>query len=216
MKSVVVVGAQWVTRQQQGRDYLAGSFDYICAWPAGTMPGTHVINRKEKHVLQLYPCGILRPKQQAVIGMGVVVDPGALVNEIEPGEIRSRCKRSFAHQQSCSSDFSLSPRELDRAAKARRGANKIGTTSRGIGPAYEDKMARRGLRMSICLEPALFREKRRVLSPKKTVGERRDGADVDFSHEVEETLRLEKNPRLHLRFRRTGERALEEAELGAV
>src|SRR5207245_1764570 len=82
-------------------------------------------------------------------------------------------------------------RELDRAAESARGANKIGTTSRGIGPAYEDKMARRGLRMCDLLDPALFREKaERVVAEKNRLAKGAYGADIDFSHEVEETLKL--------------------------
>jgi len=82
-------------------------------------------------------------------------------------------------------------RELDRAAESARGANKIGTTSRGIGPAYEDKMARRGLRMCDLLDPALFREKAaRVVAEKNRLAKGAYGADIDFSHEVEETLKL--------------------------
>ena len=82
-------------------------------------------------------------------------------------------------------------RELDKAAENARGANKIGTTSRGIGPAYEDKMARRGLRTCDLLDPALFREKAaRVVAEKNRLAKGAYGADIDFSHEVEETLRL--------------------------
>src|SRR5258708_12809599 len=84
MKSVVVVGAQWGD-EGKGKvvDSLDGSFDYIVRVAGGHNAGHTVIIGKEKHVLQLIPCGILRPKQQAVIGMGVVVDPAALVTEIE-------------------------------------------------------------------------------------------------------------------------------------
>src|ERR1043165_2341092 len=84
MKSVVVVGAQWGD-EGKGKvvDYLAGSFDYIVRVAGGHNAGHTVIIGKDKHVLQLIPCGILRPAQHAVIGMGVVVDPEALVKEIE-------------------------------------------------------------------------------------------------------------------------------------
>src|SRR5271157_6646795 len=84
MKSVVVVGAQWGD-EGKGKvvDYLAGSFDYIARVAGGHNAGHTVIIGAEKHVLQLIPCGILRPAQHAVIGTGVVVDPAALVAEIE-------------------------------------------------------------------------------------------------------------------------------------
>src|SRR6201998_1093066 len=97
MKSVVVVGAQWGD-EGKGKvvDYLAGSFDYIVRVAGGHNAGHTVIIGKEKHVLQLIPCGILRPRQHAVIGMGVVIDPAALVNEIETlakfaFEVSNRC-----------------------------------------------------------------------------------------------------------------------------
>src|SRR6202035_1493290 len=84
MKSVVVVGAQWGD-EGKGKvvDYLAGAFDYIARVAGGHNAGHTVIIGKDRFVLQLIPCGILRPKQQAVIGAGVVVDPAALVAEIE-------------------------------------------------------------------------------------------------------------------------------------
>src|SRR5712672_3145886 len=78
MKSVVVVGAQWGD-EGKGKvvDYLAGAFDYIARVAGGHNAGHTVIIGKDRFVLQLIPCGILRPKQQAVIGTGVVVDPAA-------------------------------------------------------------------------------------------------------------------------------------------
>jgi adenylosuccinate synthase len=84
MKSVVVVGAQWGD-EGKGKvvDYLAGSFDYIARVAGGHNAGHTVIIGKDRYVLQLIPCGILRPKQHVIIGPGVVVDPSALVNEIE-------------------------------------------------------------------------------------------------------------------------------------
>src|SRR6202043_3429746 len=84
MKSVVVGGAQWGD-EGKGKvvDYLAGSFDYIARVAGGHNAGHTVIIGDKKYVLQLIPCGILRPGRHAVIGTGVVVDPAALVAEIE-------------------------------------------------------------------------------------------------------------------------------------
>jgi len=133
----------------------------------------------------------LRPKQHVIIGPGVVVDPTALVNEIE---MLSRAGVSVAGRLHVSNRAHLIfpyHRELDKAAESARGENKIGTTSRGIGPAYEDKMARRGLRVADLLTPELFREKAvRVVAEKNRIARGAYGADVDFTHEVEETLRL--------------------------
>jgi adenylosuccinate synthase len=192
MKSVVVVGAQWGD-EGKGKvvDYLAGSFDYIVRVAGGHNAGHTVIIGKEKHVLQLIPCGILRPQQHAVIGMGVVVDPAALVNEIETLAKSGIDVSNRLHISNRAHLIFPYHRELDRAAESARGANKIGTTSRGIGPAYEDKMARRGLRMCDLLDPALFREKaERVVAEKNRLAKGAYGADIDFSHEVEETLKL--------------------------
>jgi adenylosuccinate synthase len=192
MKSVVVVGAQWGD-EGKGKvvDYLAGSFDYIARCAGGHNAGHTVIIGKDRFVLQLIPCGILRPKQQAVIGTGVVVDPGALVSEIETLSKAGVDVNGRLHLSNRAHLIFPYHRELDKAAESARGENKIGTTSRGIGPAYEDKMARRGLRVCDLLEPVLFREKAaRVVAEKNRLAKGAYGANIDFSHEVEETLRL--------------------------
>ena len=137
------------------------------------------------------PCGILRPKQQAVIGTGVVVDPAALVAEIETLAKAGIDVKGRLHVSNRAHLIFPYHRELDKAAEGARGADKIGTTSRGIGPAYEDKMARRGLRTCDLLEPELFRKKAaRVVAEKNRLAKGAYGADIDFSHEVEETLKL--------------------------
>ncbi len=192
MKSVVVVGAQWGD-EGKGKvvDYLAGSFDYIARVAGGHNAGHTVIIGKDRYVLQLIPCGILRPQQHVIIGPGVVVDPSALVNEIEMLEKAHLSVAGRLHVSNRAHLIFPYHRELDKAAESARGENKIGTTSRGIGPAYEDKMARRGLRMVDLLDPALFREKAaRVVAEKNRIAQGAYGANVDFSHEVEETLRL--------------------------
>src|ERR1700720_1310850 len=171
MKSVVVVGAQWGD-EGKGKvvDYLAGSFDYIAPVAGGHNAGHTVIIGKDRFVLQLIPCGILRPKQQAVIGAGVVVDPAALVAEIETLANAGVDVTGRLHLSNRAHLIFPYHRELDRAAETARGANKMGTTSRGIGPAYEDKMARRGLRVCDLLDEDRFREKvERVLVEKNAI-----------------------------------------------
>jgi len=192
MKSVAVVGAQWGD-EGKGKvvDYLAGSFDYIARVAGGHNAGHTVIVGKERFVLQLIPCGILRPKQHAIIGPGVVVDPAALVAETEMLAKAGVDVKGRLHVSNRAHLIFPYHRELDVAAEAARGANKIGTTSRGIGPAYEDKMARRGLRVADLLTPELFREKAaRVVDEKNRIARGAYGAQIDFSHEVEETLKL--------------------------
>ena len=192
MNSVVVVGAQWGD-EGKGKvvDYLAGSFDYIARVAGGHNAGHTVIIGKDRYVLQLIPCGILRPGRHAVIGTGVVVDPAALVKEIETLAKVGIEVKGRLHVSNRAHLIFPYHRELDKAAESARGADKIGTTSRGIGPAYEDKMARRGLRMCDLLDPELFRKKAAiVVAEKNRLAKGAYGANVDFSHEVEETLAL--------------------------
>src|SRR5258708_8628651 len=154
MKSVVVVGAQWGD-EGKGKvvDYLAGSFDYIARVAGGHNAGHTVIIGKDRYVLQLIPCGILRPKQHAIIGPGVVIDPSALVAEIEMLEKAHLSVAGRLHVSNRAHLIFPYHRELDKAAESARGENKIGTTSRGIGSCYEDKMARRGLRLAALVDP---------------------------------------------------------------
>jgi adenylosuccinate synthase len=192
MKSVVVVGAQWGD-EGKGKvvDYLAGSFDYIARCAGGHNAGHTVILGDRRFILQLIPCGILRPGRKAVIGSGVVVDPQALVSELDTlakagvdvnGRLflSNRAHVIFPYH-----------RQMDRASEAARGANKIGTTSRGIGPAYEDKMARRGLRMADLVDPELFRRRLEpVLREKNAIAQAAFGEPLDTSGLVENYLVL--------------------------
>lgn len=192
MNSVVVVGAQWGD-EGKGKvvDYLAASFEYIARVAGGHNAGHTVIIGTDRYVLQLIPCGILRPGRHAVIGTGVVVDPAALVNEIETLAKVGIDVKGRLHISNRAHLIFPYHRELDKAAESARGADKIGTTSQGIGPAYEDKMARRGLRMCDLLDPELFRKKAaHVVAEKNRLAKGAYGANVDFSHEVEETLAL--------------------------
>ncbi len=192
MKSVVVVGAQWGD-EGKGKvvDYLAASFDYIARCAGGHNAGHTVIFDGQRFVLQLIPCGILRPQQQAVIGTGTVVDPGALVNEIETLAKAGIDVNGRLHVSNRAHLIFPYHRELDKAAETARGANKIGTTSRGIGPAYEDKMARRGLRVCDLLDAQLFREKaQRVIAEKNALAKGAYGVALDFSGAIEEALKM--------------------------
>ncbi len=192
MKSVVVVGAQWGD-EGKGKvvDYLAASFDYIARCAGGHNAGHTVIFDGQRFVLQLIPCGILRPQQQAVIGTGTVVDPGALVNEIETLAKAGIDVNGRLHVSNRAHLIFPYHRELDKAAETARGENKIGTTSRGIGPAYEDKMARRGLRVCDLLDPQLFREKaQRVIAEKNALAKGAYGVALDFRGAIEETLKM--------------------------
>src|SRR5580658_10612898 len=191
-KAVVVVGAQWGD-EGKGKvvDYLASSFDYTARYAGGHNAGHTVMFDNRRFVLQLIPSGILRPGKKAVIGAGTVVDPVALIAELENlkksgVEVRGRLFLSNrAHL--------IFPyhREMDKAAEAARGAAKIGTTSRGIGPAYEDKMARRGIRVCDLLDPDGFRCKlERVIAEKDAISRAAYGHPLETSGLADEYLEL--------------------------
>jgi len=192
MKSVVVVGAQWGD-EGKGKvvDYLAESFDYIARCAGGHNAGHTVIFNGNRFVLQLIPCGILRPGKHAVIGAGVVVDPAALVAEIEALGKAGFDVTGRLHVSNRAHLIFPYHRELEKAHEAARGANQIGTTSRGIGPAYEDKMARRGLRVADLMDEAIFREKAAfVLAEKSALARAAYGATLNCDKVIEEALRL--------------------------
>jgi adenylosuccinate synthase len=191
-KAIVVVGAQWGD-EGKGKvvDYLAAAFDYTARYAGGHNAGHTVIFNNQRYILQLIPSGILRPEKKAVIGPGAVVDPAALVAEIENVkksgvEVRGRLFLSNrAHV--------IFPyhREMDNAAEAARGAAKIGTTSRGIGPAYEDKMARRGIRVCDLLDPDGLRVKlERVLAEKDAISSAAYGHPLQSAGLLEQYLEL--------------------------
>ena len=197
-KSVVVVGAQWGD-EGKGKvvDYLAASFDYIARCAGGHNAGHTVIYNGNRFVLQLIPCGILRPGKHAVIGSGVVVDPAALVGELDS---LAKCGIDVTGRLHLSSRAHLIfpyHRQMEKAAEAARGAAKIGTTSRGIGPAYEDKMARRGIRVGDLFDPARFREKlERVIAEKDAVCRATYGVPLDTAGLAEHYLELAERIRL--------------------
>jgi adenylosuccinate synthase len=197
MKSIVVVGAQWGD-EGKGKvvDYLAASFDYIARCAGGHNAGHTVIFNGSKFVLQLIPCGILRPGKHAVIGSGVVVDPAALVAELDTLAKAGIEIKGRLHLSNRAHLIFPYHRQMEKAAEAARGAGKIGTTSRGIGPTYEDKMARHGIRVGDLLDAARFREKlARVISEKDAVCRATYGVPLDTAGLAE--LYLAYAERLH-------------------
>jgi adenylosuccinate synthase len=157
-KTAVVLGAQWGD-EGKGKivDVLSERFSAVARYAGGHNAGHTVIIGGQKFVLQLIPCGVLRKGCQGVIGNGVVLDPIAFLKEVarvkELGvEVDGRLKVSNRAQV-------ILPyhRMIELAAESAPGRKKIGTTSRGIGPAYEDKMARSGLRIVDLLRPDLLK-----------------------------------------------------------
>src|SRR3990172_8972645 len=157
-KTVVVVGAQWGD-EGKGKivDILAEYADIIVRYQGGNNAGHTVLVNKEKVILHLIPSGILHPGKKCVIGNGVVVDPAILLEEIEG----LSALKLFRHQDLLISKDAhvIMPyhKKLDTAKERLRGKDKIGTTGRGIGPAYEDKISRCGIKCSDLLREEDFR-----------------------------------------------------------
>ncbi len=157
MKNVVVVGTQWGD-EGKGKivDLLAEKFDIIARYQGGHNAGHTVRLGERKYVLQLIPSGILRPGKQAVIGNGVVLDPAALIQEIETLEKAGVAVNGRLHVSNRAQVIFPYHRMMEKAAECAPGKVRIGTTSRGIGPTYEDKMGRRGIRIAELLDSATF------------------------------------------------------------
>jgi adenylosuccinate synthase len=157
-KTAVVLGAQWGD-EGKGKivDVLSERFAAVARYAGGHNAGHTVIIGEQKFVLQLIPCGVLRPGCKGIIGNGVVLDPLAFLNEV--GKLRKLGvavdERLFVSNRA----QVILPyhRMIELAAECAPGRQKIGTTSKGIGPAYEDKMARKGLRVVDLLRPDLLK-----------------------------------------------------------
>jgi adenylosuccinate synthase len=157
--NTILVGAQWGD-EGKGKiiDVLTEQADVVVRTQGGNNAGHTVFIGKQKYVLHLVPSGILRSKKRCVIGNGVVVDPVGLVEEIE-GLRRLGVKVAGNLFVSETAHLVLPyHRELDAQREAIKGRNKIGTTKRGIGPAYGDKAARTGLRMIDLVNPERFKQ----------------------------------------------------------
>ncbi|PID45110.1 MAG: adenylosuccinate synthase [Proteobacteria bacterium] len=159
-KSVVVLGTQWGD-EGKGKivDLLTENATGVVRFQGGHNAGHTLVIKGEKTVLHLIPSGILREGVECMIGNGVVLSPEALLKEIDMLEaegvpVSERLKLSVSCQLILPYHVAL-----DAAREAARGAKAIGTTGRGIGPAYEDKVARRGIRLGDLLDTERFAEK---------------------------------------------------------
>jgi adenylosuccinate synthase len=157
-----LVGAQWGD-EGKGKiiDVLTENADIVVRYAGGNNAGHTVFIGKQKYVLHLVPSGILRKNKLCVIGNGVVIDPVGLVDEIKG--LRKLGIKVGDNLVVSETAHVVLPyhRELDAQREVLKGKNKIGTTKRGIGPAYGDKAARVGLRMIDLVTPARFEEKLR-------------------------------------------------------
>src|ERR687883_1519034 len=170
--NIAVLGAQWGD-EGKGKivDLLTPHFSIVARYQGGHNAGHTVYANGRKFVLRLLPSGILHDGITCVIGNGLVVDPQALFAEID--ELASAGIRVGDRLIVSDKAHLILPyhRELDLLSEARRGERKIGTTSRGIGPAYEDKIGRRGIRMCDLLSDrdALAEEVRENVSARNQI-----------------------------------------------
>ena len=159
MAGIVLVGAQWGD-EGKGKitDLLADDMDYVVRFQGGNNAGHTIIHGGRTLKLHLIPSGIMYPHITPVIGNGVVIDPKVLLEEIDTIEADGLS----THRLLISSNAHLIMpyhRDLDGASEKRLGGNEIGTTRRGIGPAYMDKASRLGLRVQDLTDEHIFREK---------------------------------------------------------
>lgn len=162
MPSVVVVGTQWGD-EGKGKitDYLSEQAEVIARYQGGNNAGHTIVFNDTTYKLHLIPSGIFYPEKRCVIGNGMVIDPKALVTELK-----------YLHDRNVSTDnLMISNRahvilpyhlKLDAMEEDSKGVNKIGTTRKGIGPAYMDKAARVGIRICDLMDKDVFREKLEV------------------------------------------------------
>src|SRR3954468_19302092 len=160
MANTILIGAQWGD-EGKGKiiDVLTGDADIVVRSQGGNNAGHTVVHDGKTYILHLIPSGILRRGKVCVIGNGVVIDPIALVAEIEGLRKLSVKIGKNLLISDCAHLVLPYHRLIDEQRELRKGDTKIGTTKRGIGPAYGDKAARTGLRMSDLMQPTLFSKK---------------------------------------------------------
>jgi adenylosuccinate synthase len=157
MRNIVVLGAQWGD-EGKGKvvDLFSEKFDIVARYQGGHNAGHTVFIGEKKFVLKLIPSGILRPGVQAVIGNGVVVDPAALLEEmqsLEAAGVNVQAQLAVSNRAHVIFPFH---RIVEKMSEEREHRVPIGTTSRGIGPCYEDKIGRRGIRVADLYDRASF------------------------------------------------------------
>lgn len=159
-KNVVVVGAQWGD-EGKGKivDWLTEQVDGVVRFNGGHNAGHTLVVNGNKTILRLIPSGIMHPTSVCYLGNGVVFSPEAFFKEID--ELKSHGVDAEPRMRVSANCPLIMPYHiaLDHAREAALGANKIGTTGRGIGPAYEDKVARRSVRVADLYEPEVFAER---------------------------------------------------------
>jgi len=190
-KNVVVIGTQWGD-EGKGKvvDLLTERASAVVRFQGGHNAGHTLVIDGNKTVLHLIPSGILRDKVRCLIGNGVVLSPTALLEELtmlEAAGVPARERLGISESCPLILPYHIA---LDHAREAARGKKAIGTTGRGIGPAYEDKVSRRGLRLGELLDPDHFRERLREVMEyhNHTLVHYFKTDPVDYSKVLDETL----------------------------
>jgi adenylosuccinate synthase len=191
MSNVVILGAQWGD-EGKGKivDLFSDRFAMVVRYQGGHNAGHTVRIGEKTFVLKLIPSGILRPGKQAIIGNGLVVDPAALIAEIEALEaagIEVSRQLSISNRAHVIFPFHRMMEKMSEAP----GRKAIGTTSRGIGPCYEDKVARRGVRMAELLDRETFAaqydclvEEKEIIARALGIHEQMDFAGIRTQYEA--------------------------------
>jgi len=158
MRNIIILGSQWGD-EGKGKivDLFAERFDIVARYQGGHNAGHTVFIGDRKYVLKLIPSGILRPGKKAVIGNGLVIDPAALLAEIDALEAAGVQVKGNLFISNRAHVLFPEHRMMEKMSEARPGRVSIGTTSRGIGPCYEDKTGRRGIRVADLLNTEFFR-----------------------------------------------------------
>ena len=174
-----LVGLQWGD-EGKGKivDILTESFDIIVRYQGGSNAGHTVVVNNEKFVLHLIPSGILRKNKYCVIGSGVVLDPRQLLEEID--ELRTKNIEVGNNLRISETAHLVFPyhKKLDELSESEKGDEKIGTTRRGIGPCYTDKMARNGIRVADLFHPEHFKQRlKKIVEEKNKIFVRLFNAD---------------------------------------
>ncbi|HEU0118008.1 MAG TPA: adenylosuccinate synthase [Alphaproteobacteria bacterium] len=193
MKNVAVVGAQWGD-EGKGKivDWLSHRAEVVVRFQGGHNAGHTLVIDGKTYKLSLLPSGVVRPGKLSVIGNGVVVDPWALLKEIE--SVRQQgvhvSPETLLVAENCPLILPVHG-AVDRAREAAKGDNKIGTTGRGIGPAYEDKVARRAIRLCDLKDPDILGAKIEQMLLHHNALLRGFGAEeIDPSHMRKELLEI--------------------------
>ena len=158
MANIIILGSQWGD-EGKGKivDLFSERFDFVARYQGGHNAGHTVFIGEKRFVLKLIPSGILRPGKKAVIGNGLVIDPAALLSEIDSLESAGVAVTGNLFISNRAHVLFPMHRLMERMSEGRPGRVSIGTTSRGIGPCYEDKTGRRGVRVADLLDRDFFR-----------------------------------------------------------